>query len=392
MNLQGLFAKHLDLPGPDKPLDRRVLPAGGGVCALTDQQGRLVQTLGAQDLRRVLARRLQTPGESPGRRQVDLRAIARHLWWQPTHSVFETSLTYLRVARRLAPDRYRKELSFGPVWFARVNPEDRFPRWSSDKFALTPPTIDVGPFRDRGGCRGFIELLEDLFDLCRYHEVLRQAPGGVACAYKEMGRCPAPCDGSVSMEHYRGQIAASVEFARGRTDTRLSQLEGDMTGAAGRREFERAGRIREQIARARKTLATDKRLCLTPDEFRYLVIQRGCGTTRIKPFFVDGEQVRAGEAVSLKKIEHAAEQWTDKTRQRDAGTVDADPIWGSECIWLVSHFLVKGDRAPGLFVHESELAEPAELARKVTERFGKTLQKRCSESGSVDPLLAAPLE
>ena len=101
--------------------------------------------------------------------------------------------------------------------------------------------------------------------------MLRQAPQGQACAYKEMGRCPAPCDGTVRMAHYHQAIAASVEFACGRSDTRLSQLEQSMTEAARRLEFERAARIREGLARATRILADDRRLQPTAETFRYLV-------------------------------------------------------------------------------------------------------------------------
>jgi len=392
VDLQSLFAHHLELPGPDEPLDRGILPSGGGVCALTDDRGRLIQTLAAQNLRRFLALRLEPPREGSRRRRTDLRAVARRLWWQPTHSVFETWLTYLRTARLLAPQSYRQELAFGPVWFARVDPDAPFPRWVSDKYALTPPVIDVGPFWDRASCRRFIELLEDLFDLCRHYEVLKQAPHGQACAYKEMGKCPAPCDGSISMDRYRDMIAASVDFARGGSAERLSQLEQAMSAASTALQFERAARIREQILRAKKILAADGRLQLTPDGFRYLVIQRGGGTSRIKPFFVDRGSVSTADAVMLRQIDRVAEQWTDKMVRPDAETGDSNPIHRSECIWLVSHFLAKGDRAPGLFLHESQLSTPGDLAGRITERFGKRRPQRCSESEPVDPAVESELE
>jgi len=58
---------------------------------------------------------------------------------------------------------------------------------------------------------GLIEIAEDAFDLCRYYNVLVEAPGARACAYKEMGKCPAPCDGSISMEQYRGMVEWSAQ-------------------------------------------------------------------------------------------------------------------------------------------------------------------------------------
>lgn len=390
VDLAGLFEQQLGLPGPGEPLDRTILPGGGGVCALTDEADTLILTLATENIRRTVWHRLNPPGE-PGRRpRTDLRAVARRLWWTPTYSVFETSLVYLRLARRLAPGRYRQDLAFGPVWFARVNPADPCPHWVADTFAFTPPTVDVGPFRDRDSCRRFIELLEDTFDLCRHHEVLRLAPSGQACAYHEMGKCSAPCDGSITLEEYRRTITASVEFAIGHSDTKLAQMEAEMRAAADRLQFERAAQIRQHLSRVRKHLASDGRLHLVPDAFRYLVIQRGGGTSRVKPFFIDRGHVMVGEPVQLGGLETITGKWADKMQQQTPDTSLSHSVERSECLWLVSHFLIKGDKAPGLFLHAAEVSAPSYLADRVRSRFSKRDQP---ESCSADPVdLEGPLE
>jgi len=376
VDLGSLFDRHADLPPPGGPLDPRVLPGGRGVCALTDENDRLLLFIAAENLRRTLAHRLSPPEEGAGRIRPDLRPVARRLWWTSSHSAFETSLTYLQIARLLAPDRYRRDLAFGPVWFARVCPTDRFPRWTADTQAFTPPTVDIGPFRDRGACRRFIELLEDLFDLCRHHEVLRQAPHGQPCAYKEMGRCPAPCDGSVSLETYRDTLRASLRFARGQSDDHLSLLEETMHRAARELRFEQAARLREQATRARRLLAADGRLHVSPEDFRYLVVQRGGGTTRVKPFFVDRGAITAGQAVPLREVSRAAAAWADKMNAARQPSADVDPVTRSEGVWLVSHFLLKGDKAPGLFVHASRITTPENLAALVAHGLGNPPQDR----------------
>ncbi len=387
-----MFDHHLDLPEPGEPLDRKSLPAGGGVCALTDADGRVIQTLTAQNLRRVLGNRLEGAQQPGARPRADLRAISRRLWWQPTSSVFEASLTYLQIARRLNPNRYRKDLAFGPVWFARVNLRDRFPRWVTDKVAFDSPTVDIGPFVRRSACRRFIELLEDLFDLCRHHDVLKQAPSGQACTYKEMGQCPAPCDGSVAMEHYYQAIEASVEFSRGAPDTRLSELLEAMSAAASALQFERAARIREQVDRARKVLANDERLEKTPESFRYLVIQRGAAAGTVKSFFIDRGYVSTGETAHLRELDSVATEWTDKMLSQTDETDACSGIERSECVWLVSHYLNKQEQAPGLFLHQSELSTPGDLAQEIRRRFVKAPKHDPKRSGAVDPAGGVKLE
>ena len=55
-----------------------------------------------------------------------------------------------------------------------------------------------------------IQLVEDSFDLCRYYNILVESPNTKACAYKEMGKCPAPCDGTIPMSQYHQMIEQSV--------------------------------------------------------------------------------------------------------------------------------------------------------------------------------------
>jgi len=388
VDLSGLFANRLDLPEAGRTLDPRSLPAAAGVGALTDANEQVLLIACGVNLRRSLIPRLSP---SAGKRRIDYRAVARMLWWQPAGSAFETAFTYLQIARSLNPRGYRKELPFGPAWFARVDPAAEHPRWVVDRFAFAPQTEDVGPFRGRASCRRFVELLEDLFDLCRYYDTLRQTPRGQACAYKEMGQCPAPCDGSISLDQYRRQITASLEFARGESDEIMSHLEKTMTLAAAELRFEHAARVRERLTRARRILAADGRIVRTPREFRYLVVQRAVQGSRIQPFFVDRGRIERGETVPLKEVSSVAAAWADKTRGSNAGAEIADAVACSEGLWLVSFFLNKGDRAAGLFLHESQLATPGKLCERIVQRFSKRSAKRRNRL-SVDQRDDAPLE
>src|SRR3712207_7312326 len=56
------------------------------------------------------------------------------------------------------------------------------------------------------------------------------APNAAACAYKEMGKCAAPCDGSSSMEQYRQSVGSSARtlvdpapFVREQNDRRSEE-------------------------------------------------------------------------------------------------------------------------------------------------------------------------
>ncbi len=372
-DLRALFPHYLDLPPSSDQLDPRLLPSGGGVYAFIDSEGRVIQTLSTQSIRRSATRRLDPADTGKGR--ADIRAIARRICWIPTHSVFESMWTYLRVARRLSPDTYRKELAFGPVWFASICPEDPFPRWRVGKWAFTPGAIDVGPFERRGQCTDFVDTLQDAFDLCRDHSILVQTPHGEACVYKEMGKCAAPCDGTVSLVTYRGTLSESIKFARGDTSPHLQKLCTAMTRAADDRQYMQAAKLREQIERVEKAAATSGRMTDCVDDFRYLVVQRGAKRSEVVPFFVDRGCIVSGEAVALKKISDVAELWFDEAQKlRDQPENRSE---ASECVWLVARFLAKGSDAPGLYLDVREIASPDNIALRVREQF-EVMTKRPS--------------
>lgn len=365
-----VFTDHLDLPGPNGSWDPRSLPSHGGVYALCDARGSLIQTLGAQHLRRSIAARL-APAENDRRsRRVDLRDVVRRIWWRPTHSVFEGKLAYLEISRRLSPDGYRKDLPFGPAWFATIRLADRFPRWRVDSTAFQPGAVDVGPFARRSECGEFVALLEDVFDLCRYHEVLERTPDGEACAYFDMGKCPAPCDGRIPFERYRGMLSASVRFATGGFDERLAALEADMRRSAAARAYARAAGLRATVASARRFIGGWRLRGVTAEHFRYLIVQRGETRSRVKAFVMDRGYVEGLPSTALKSLSAAAPTWIARARARleDDGS---DAAHRSARVWLVSHFLAKGARAPGLFVSSRALTTPDNLVRVVTAKFAR---------------------
>ncbi|HEY3241925.1 MAG TPA: UvrB/UvrC motif-containing protein [Phycisphaerae bacterium] len=410
MELASLLANFVELPAAPAPLDPKLLPAHGAVFALLDAEHRLIQLLSAQNLRRAALLRLQQPIDAPDSaaaaahdvcgagvptaanevcgagvppaqpaasaaapsrprtKRPDLRSVTRSIRWKPAYSTFESALEYLRAARVLLPQAYRKQLGFGPVWFAHVDPAEHLPRWSAQQIAYTGRGIDCGPFDRRALCAEFIQMLEDAFELCRYYDILEQTPHGVPCAYFEMGKCPAPCNGSISLEQYREMIRASADFACGDPESHLAQLQEAMQSAAKALQFERAAGIKQTIERARKLLAAPGRLGANAEDFVYLIVQRGAKPSLVRPFFVDRGIIEASDDVKLAKIEQAAPAWIERLHAaRECSAADA--VTRSEHVWLVSHFLIKRDATPGLFVHRSVLGEAETLATRIRERF-----------------------
>ncbi len=241
-------------------------PARAGVVCLETNDGEVVQIVSTASVRDAIRRRLTPTEQSEDRtRRADLRAVVGRVRWATAGSDFERDLLFLETARDLAEATHREACRQWQGWFLHVDPEERFPRWTkvalpgwlATKGAAAPPDRGrlIGPFRDKHAAQRAAETLDDLFDLCRYHHILVQAPNGLACAYKEMGKCPAPCDGSEAMETYRARIAAAAAFAAAPATRSLEALAEEMQRASESREFEEAAMLKDRLERA-KALAS----------------------------------------------------------------------------------------------------------------------------------------
>lgn len=378
--VSGEMSKEAESParaGPDAVARR--LPGGGGVYLLTDQQDRLIQLSAAADLRHALRNRLLEPPiktdeplSAVARRRVKLGEIVRKIRWQPAHSAFEIDYTYLRIARQVMPDDYRNNLAFGPAWFVHVDPDSPIPRFVVTK-VLGDEGVNLGPFPTQPDAHRFLEMLEDVFDLCRCYDSLGQAPRGTTCVYYEMGKCPAPCAGLIPMEQYRDMIRSALAFASGDREPALARWRQEMQALADQWAFERAAAVKQRTERAGIVEQPPFRLVRPIEQFNYLVVQRGRGRTRVNPFLVRGGWIAPGEPVALKRVAEAIPAWLSALRSGAAPTAEAgagDRQHRSEQIWLVSHYLFKRN-PPGLFLAAPELHNTEAIAGRIRERFGR---------------------
>ena len=272
-------------PGGDLGAMLAKVPAKWVVYLMKDADGHPVQLLCVKNLRASLERRLGENEEVGPSRRVGYRELVRRIAWRRVDSAFEADLVYLEMARQIFPETYRGMLAFKEVWFLAVDPEAAFPRYVKTNDPARAEGVLIGPIEDKHAAGRLIELIEDTFDLCRYFNVLLEAPRGKACAYKEMGRCAAPCDGSESMENYRGIVRQSLE-AMLEPGKYRKECEEAMRAAAGELNFELAGKIKIHLERGARLHAGAFSHLRALSDFRFLGMQRGPGERKGKLFLI----------------------------------------------------------------------------------------------------------
>lgn len=266
----------MDMPTSGEP-DWSRLPARAGVVVFESPDERTVLLGTSADVRQFARRRLEDnesksvesdtlPAAPSPRKEIgksgrtNLRSVTGRVLAATTGSAFEAEWLYLRLAYERMPTTHRAATEQWVGWFIRINPSDKHPRW--EKAATTglervaainaelhTENVFLGPIADKHAAGRVIETLDDLFDLCRYYHVLVQSPNASACAYKEMGKCPAPCDGSETLESYRDRVRRAAAFA-GQPVRGLLEAEEHMKAAAAEMRFEDAARLKRWIDRA----------------------------------------------------------------------------------------------------------------------------------------------
>ncbi len=346
----------------------------------------LLATVG--DLRAALKRRLtDTPAENRSKR-VQYGQLCARVLFRIVHSPFAANWHYYRTARLLFPDAYRDMISWRPTHFIAIKPAQRFPRFQRTETLDEPGMTYVGPIAERRAADKLIETLEDLFDLCRYYHILVQAPHGKACAYKEMGKCPAPCDGTVLMEHYRGQIAEAVAFLDAPDDAvnprvgyarwRATQ-ESAMRTAASQLAFETASKLKARLGRAALIEQLPFARMDVLSRFAYLALQPGQGKPYVEPFFIragagdDGSCIAVGTPVKRKGLPKAAEAWYLRARELATKPVFSPlSVEQAEEISLVAHHLFRdsdetGRGDAGIYLPIHYLTGPDMIVKAATE-------------------------
>jgi len=270
-------------PGGEIEADLKALPSRWGVALLLDENQKPLQLISLKDLRRGIAARLGEP-QAPGKR-VNWREVVRSIRWQTVDSDFESDWVYLKSARRFFPETWHEMLLRDQVWFVHIDPNAKFPHYNKTEVLTDAPGVWLGPLPDKASAGRLIELVEDAFDLCRYHHILVQYPNGKACAYKEMGKCPAPCDGSLSIEQYRRMIDMSVNCLS-ETARHIAEHSHRMEQAAAEQQYEVAAKIRAYIQQLSQLGKGPFRHVHPVSEFSYVTLQRGASEGQAKVFLI----------------------------------------------------------------------------------------------------------
>lgn len=344
---------------PPQERDLKALPGCAAVLLLVDVEGRPVQLLATQQLRRLLLSRLgpESDAQSP---RTDLRPIVRGVRWRQVWSAFEGDWQYYRLARRLHPEDYRKRIAFGPAWFLRVDWNADVPEIDVAARVWQDPGLFAGPWPTERAARQTLEGLRDLFDLCRYPEQLRKTPAGQRCAYFDMGRCDAPCDGTAPPGPMIERTRAAWDFVCGGAERWLREATERMHAAAREQRYEAAALLKRQIAFATDWLRDQAEMVAPMHEHAWLLLVPATRRRAFKPFLLRDGALEDGPLVAERRLPADVAQWV--SARLPAPPPETPPIVRTEQTWLSARLLA---RATAIVLRLARDAPPPDLEERI---------------------------
>jgi excinuclease ABC subunit C len=244
----GAAAPAENLPPAEKV---KQFPAAPGVYLMKDAQGRVIYAGKAKNLRN-RAGHYFTKAAAEDHRTRDLVPLIADVDFLPAESEVDALLMEARLVKDIQP-RFNVDLKDDKSFpYLQIRVREEFPRV---EFTRTPRRKGVklyGPFTSAKGLRHAMQVLQRLFKFRTCSLDIREDEERWRwfrpCLLHNINQCTAPCNFRVTKEQYRKQIRALRLVLEGKKDKLLAEMEREMQEASAATQFEKAARLRDDIA------------------------------------------------------------------------------------------------------------------------------------------------
>ncbi|MEX2556040.1 MAG: excinuclease ABC subunit UvrC [Actinomycetota bacterium] len=231
------------------------IPDQPGAYLFKDAQGRVVYVGKALSLRSRVSSYFQDPDAMHPRTAAMVESAADVEWIVVANEVESLHLEYnlIKAHKPRFNVRYRDDKSYP---YLAITFDEEYPRAMVLRGKKRKGVRYFGPFAHAYAIRETLDLLlrtfpvrtcsQGVFDRCR--RINRP------CLFYDIGKCAAPCVGHVDTDQHRHIAEDLVSFLEGRFEPVLERLDADMGRASTDMEYERAARLRDQLASVRKAI------------------------------------------------------------------------------------------------------------------------------------------
>ena len=173
-----------------------------------------------------------------------------------------------------------------------------------------------------------------------------------------MGKCPAPCDGSISMDHYRLLIDWSAQ-AIVDPEVLIRDNKRRMQQAAAELRFESAAKIKSYLESLNQLGRGSLRHMRRLSDFRFISLQRGPREGTAKIFLITPGRIAELAGLIAEPAGAAELLHLVRTLAGEGANVQGVDPYGAERIGVVAHHLFLARSIHGVFIQYDELEEQA---------------------------------
>src|SRR6516165_5111611 len=228
------------------------IPDAPGSYQFKDAEGRVIYVGKAKSLRQRLSNYFQSPSALAPRTSQMVATAETVEWIQVRNDVEALMLEYSLIQRHKPRFnvRLRDDKSYP---FLAITMSDEWPRAMVRRGVKDPGMRYFGPYAHAYAIRETLDLLLRTFPIrtCTKPKFDRHHRLGRPCLYAHIEKCAAPCVDAIDREEYDGLVQELLDFLEGEHETILRRLERRMQDASTALEFERAARVRDQLASVR---------------------------------------------------------------------------------------------------------------------------------------------
>jgi excinuclease ABC subunit C len=142
----------------------------------------------------------------------------------------------------------RDDKSYPYIYLSKGEP---FPRLAFHRGARKGPGRYFGPYPSAGAVRDSLALMQRIFPLRQCEDAVFRARTR-PCLQYQIKRCTGPCVGLITPDEYARDVRHAELFLEGKNAQVIDELAAQMSQAAAALDYERAARLRDQIAALRR--------------------------------------------------------------------------------------------------------------------------------------------
>jgi excinuclease ABC subunit C len=229
------------------------IPVAPGVYRFKDSDGRVIYVGKAKSLRSRLSSYFQE-GLHP-RTEAMVHAASSVDWTVVGNEVeaLQLEYTWIKSEEPRFNVRFRDDKSYP---YLAVTVDEEFPRVYVTRAPKGKGVRYFGPYTHAWAIRNTLDAILRIYPIrsCSAGTFRRAQQIGRPCLLGHIGKCAAPCVGSITATDHRALVGEFISFLSSDPGRHLRSLEKQMNAAASEMDYEKAARIRDDIAALNRAL------------------------------------------------------------------------------------------------------------------------------------------